>query len=136
MEGRFYNVETRQKKEAKAGTPLELLIERAMTAFVDFTSSGHTFLYYPDRVIPEEKIIGIRTKLVDKISRAEFTDRECAFTALAILTGMREEVVLPSAKGSYLEDQSIRPRIPFDPVLTNTKLIPEALEYAQRELHF
>ncbi|NQU79336.1 hypothetical protein HQ545_06235 [Candidatus Woesearchaeota archaeon] len=135
LEGVYTGPDGQEEQLAQHHTK-EFIIERAFCAFLDFTREGHCFLYGHEPNIPSETMRSIALKLVDKISKTHYSDRQCASRSLTILTGMKAQSVLPSAQGSWLEDHWYPPRTDFDEKLTNTKLIPEAIEYAQEHLSY
>lgn len=135
LEGLYIDSPSQLERRIKADVPQELVIRRALNAFTDFTQSGLSFLYHVDANIPDDVMRAIASKLIEKIEGANFTDRQCAETAIAVLTGMNGSVLL-SARNTWLDDHYSPPRVPYDAVITNTDIIPEAVQYARKNVPF
>ena len=95
-----------------------------------------SFLYHEDPNIPSDVMQNIRVRLIEKIERTTYSDRECAESAIAYLLGGNDEKVLPSARSTWLEDHQFPPTVKFDPDITNRVLIPEAIRYARQNIPF
>ncbi len=135
IEGRYIDPSSGLEQMIKEDSPKDLVIRQALCAFTDFTDSGYDFLYHKDTRIPDEIMKQIALRLIEKIGSVQFADRSCAEKAIYVLTFMPEKV-LPSARNTWLEDHNIPPRVPYDADITNKILIPEAIEYARKNILF
>ena len=136
IEGRYIDPASELEQIIEANNPQELVINRTLCAFTDFTESGGDFLYHIDPNIPDDVMRQIALKLIEKIERAQFANRGCAQRAISVLTGMKEESVLQSARNTWLEDHYIPPHVPYNADITNRILIPEAIRYAKENIPF
>ena len=139
LEGSYIDLSSQLERRIKADAPQERVINQALNAFTDFTDGGWGFLYYAEPNISSEAMRAITLKLIKKIGGANFTNREYATTAITVLTGMKNEDVLPSARNTWLMDHSSRGLYdagPYDASITNEILIPEAIQYARRNIPF
>lgn len=137
LDGLYIELSSQLERRIKAESPQEVVIRQAVDAFSDFTKRGLDFLYHADPNISEDVMKEIALKLIGKIERTTYTDRESASRAISALTGhSRSEEVLPSAKNTWLEDHRRPPLVPYDADITNRALIPEAIQYARRNIPF
>jgi len=134
LEGSYIDLSSQLERKIKADAPQELIINQALNAFTDFTKSGWDFLYNTDPNISSDTIRTIALKLIKKIKGANFTNRQCAETAITVLIGIMNENVLHSARNTWLEDHYSPPHVPYDADITNRALIPEAIQYAEKNI--
>ncbi|MBT5021298.1 hypothetical protein HOK51_09190 [Candidatus Woesearchaeota archaeon] len=133
LDGKYVDPETQQELQVRANAPQDLIFERSINSFTDFTSEGIPFLFYQDKKIADEKLEQIAKKIINNLSKTNFQNREYARTALAILTDtLFPKKVLLSAQNSWVDDENVN----YDPEITNNKIIPEAIEYVKRKSIF
>ena len=82
----------------------EKLLEQTMNAFLDYTSSGHSFLFTQQSNVTFETMEDLAEKLVNAWNITRFSDKESAIRAFQIMTNMDAANILPNAKGSFIDD--------------------------------
>jgi hypothetical protein len=136
VDGVFIDPSSRLERKIYGNNKTEIVLNNALNAFIDFTFTGWDFLYKEDPTISNKVMKEIALKLIRKIEGTTFNYRNCAKTAIVILTGMQNEDVLHSAKNTWLEDPNEPPNVRFDADFTNRYLIPEAIQYARQNSLF
>ena len=131
INGTFIDLPSGRENKIPDNIPLDVRIDSALISFTDFTFNGWEFLFSKDEYIPDNTLKNIAKTLVSMIQKTDFNYRNTASSAITLLTCMKRELVLPSAKGTWLTDHNFYPTIEYDRDITNRVLIPEAITYAK-----